>query len=63
MLQAVNALNLRHVVITSVDRDDLDDGGANQFALCIKKIRELNKEITIRNFNSRFSEKKKMLLT
>ena len=37
--RAVNALNLKHVVITSVDRDDLDDGGAEQFALCINKIR------------------------
>ena len=28
---AVNKLNLKHVVITSVDRDDLDDGGSNHF--------------------------------
>ena len=56
--KAVNALNLRHVVITSVDRDDLDDGGANQFALCIKKIRELNKEITIEILTPDFQRKK-----
>lgn len=36
---AVAALNLRHVVITSVDRDDLDDGGAAHFAAVIGAIR------------------------
>ncbi len=55
--KAVNALELRHVVITSVDRDDLDDGGANQFALCIKKIRELNKLITIEILTPDFQRK------
>ena len=33
-------MNLRYVVITSVDRDDLRDGGAQHFADCIKAIRE-----------------------
>ena len=37
---AVAKLNLKHVVITSVDRDDLEDGGANHFANCIKSIRQ-----------------------
>ena len=36
---AVAKLGLEHVVITSVDRDDLDDGGAAQFAAVIRKIR------------------------
>src|SRR6186997_1112191 len=36
---AISELGLNHVVITSVDRDDLDDGGANHFAQCIRKIR------------------------
>ena len=56
--RAVNALNLKHVVITSVDRDDLDDGGANQFAACINKIRELNKKITIEILTPDFQRKK-----
>jgi len=56
--RAVNALNLKHVVITSVDRDDLEDGGANQFASCINKIRELNKEITIEILTPDFQRKK-----
>lgn len=40
--QAVAALGLKHVVITSVTRDDLLDGGAGHFAVCIAKVRELN---------------------
>jgi len=39
LAHAVSALRLRHVVITSVDRDDLDDGGADQFVRCIEAIR------------------------
>jgi lipoic acid synthetase len=36
---AVQAMGLRHVVITSVDRDDLPDGGAEIFAQCVVEIR------------------------
>lgn len=38
---AISKLDLTHVVITSVDRDDLEDGGANHFAECIYEIRKL----------------------
>lgn len=44
---AVNALGLNHVVITSVDRDDLEDGGASHFAECITAIRALSPTMTI----------------
>lgn len=37
--EAVAALGLRHVVITSVDRDDLPDGGAGHFVACIEALR------------------------
>ncbi len=40
--QSVARLNLKHVVITSVDRDDLDDGGAQHFVNTIQDIRELS---------------------
>lgn len=40
--QAVKRLNLSYVVITSVNRDDLKDGGASQFIATIKKIKEMN---------------------
>ncbi len=45
--QAVQKLGLEHVVITSVDRDDLDDGGATHFAETITAIREANPGTTI----------------
>ena len=45
--QATKELNLKHVVITSVDRDDLDDGGANHFSEVIKETRKLNENTTI----------------
>ena len=44
---AVKRLNLRHVVITSVDRDDLKDGGSNHFYETIKTTREANPQTTI----------------
>ena len=39
--EAARQLELKHIVITSVTRDDLPDGGAGQFALTIRKLREL----------------------
>jgi len=44
---AVQKLGLNHVVITSVDRDDLDDGGAEHFAMTIRAIRKRAPETTI----------------
>jgi lipoic acid synthetase len=44
---AVNKLNLKHTVITSVDRDDLNDGGANHFYEVIIETRKLNPLTTI----------------
>jgi len=45
--QATKELNLKHVVITSVDRDDLKDGGANHFYKVINETRKINKNTTI----------------
>ena len=45
--QATKELNLKHVVITSVDRDDLVDGGADHFTKVILETRKINKETTI----------------
>jgi len=44
---AVETLGLKHVVITSVDRDDLDDGGAEHFAQTIRAVRHRSPETTI----------------
>ena len=45
--QAVKKLNLKHVVITSVDRDDLKDGGSNHFFEVISQTRKTNPNTTI----------------
>ena len=44
---AVQKLGLKHVVITSVDRDDLKDGGAEHFAMTIRAVRKRSPETTI----------------
>ena len=45
--QAVKKLNLKHVVITSVDRDDLEDGGSKHFFEVINQTRKTNPKTTI----------------
>ena len=47
LAEAVSRLNLKHVVITSVNRDDLDDGGASQFYQCVSEVRNKSPETTI----------------
>jgi len=58
---AVGELGLRHVVITSVDRDDLPDGGAGQFAESISRIRESGPETTIEVLTPDFRRKPEAL--
>ncbi|MEM8612602.1 MAG: lipoyl synthase, partial [Cyanobacteria bacterium P01_H01_bin.105] len=45
--EAVRRMRLNHVVITSVNRDDLPDGGASQFVRCIEETRKLSPGTTI----------------
>ena len=45
--EAVARLGLKHVVITSVNRDDLADGGASQFVACIEQVRQRSPFTTI----------------
>ena len=47
LAEAVRRLALNHVVITSVNRDDLPDGGASQFGHCIEAIRSVSAQTTI----------------
>ena len=47
LAKTIAALNLNYVVITSVDRDDLRDGGAGHFVECIQKVRELSPKTQI----------------
>jgi lipoic acid synthetase len=47
LAEAVRRMRLNHVVITSVNRDDLPDGGASQFVRCIEEIRAVSPNTTI----------------
>ena len=61
LAKTIAALKLRYVVITSVDRDDLRDGGAGHFVDCIRKTRELSPltqiEILTPDFRGRIDRK------
>ena len=56
---AISKMKLKYAVITSVDRDDLRDGGANQFVKCIDAIRttspHIKVEIIVPDFRGRMS--------
>ncbi|MEM8830573.1 MAG: lipoyl synthase [Cyanobacteria bacterium P01_G01_bin.19] len=47
LAEAVSRLKLNHVVITSVNRDDLEDEGASQFVRCIEEVRKVSPHTTI----------------
>ena len=47
LAEAVRRLKLNHVVITSVNRDDLPDEGASQFVRCIEEVRKVSPQTTI----------------
>ncbi len=47
LAEAIERLKLRYVVVTSVDRDDLKDGGARQFVECISSIRKTSPQTAI----------------
>lgn len=45
--RSVSLMKLRYVVLTSVDRDDLPDGGASHYAACVRAIKSLNPETAV----------------
>jgi len=47
LAKTIDDMKLKYVVITSVDRDDLRDGGAGHFAACIDRIRELSPDVRV----------------
>ena len=59
--KSVKLMGLKHCVLTSVDRDDLPDGGANIWAETIKSIKKLNPETTIETLIPDFSGKPELL--
>ncbi len=50
----VHHMGLKYVVLTSVDRDDLEDGGAQHYADCVREIRELNPETSVETLTPDF---------
>ena len=65
LAQTINAMDLSYVVITSVDRDDLRDGGSQHFVACIQAVREFNPktqiEILVPDFRGRMERALKIL--
>jgi lipoic acid synthetase len=57
LAEALRELGLKHIVITSVDRDDLADGGALQFVRCIERIRATSPATTIETLTPDFLRK------
>lgn len=63
LAEAVKKLNLRHVVITAVARDDLADEGAGHFASCVTEIREHCPDTTIEVLPADFHERRECIKT
>ncbi|WCL52937.1 lipoyl synthase [Gimibacter soli] len=55
--EACAAMGLKHIVITSVDRDDLEDGGAQQFVRVIEELRKRSPETTVEILTPDFRNK------
>src|SRR5690606_25184340 len=67
LAKTIAALRLSYVVITSVDRDDLRDGGARHYVDCIRKVRELSPatkiEVLVPDFRGRLERALEILET
>lgn len=63
--RAVKLMDLNYVVITSVDRDDLPDGGAGHYAACVREIKKMNPETAVEaltpDFNGVMSDVEKVV--
>ncbi len=53
--ESVRLMNLKYVVLTSVDRDDLADGGAAHYAACVQAIRQMNPNTAVEALTPDFS--------
>jgi lipoic acid synthetase len=62
LARTIAAMGLRYVVITSVDRDDLRDGGAAHFVECVRKVREHSPQIEIEILVPDFRGRKEVAL-
>ncbi|MCF8368263.1 MAG: lipoyl synthase [Bacteroidales bacterium] len=59
--ESVKKMGVKHCVLTSVDRDDLEDGGAEIWALTISKIKEINPNTTIETLIPDFDGKEELI--
>jgi len=59
--ESVKLLNLKHVVLTSVDRDDLDDLGAGIWAMTIREVKKVNPNTTIETLTPDFDGKEELI--
>lgn len=59
--ESVRLMGVKHVVITSVDRDDMEDGGAGIWAMTIKKVKEINPFTTIETLIPDFDGNKDLI--
>lgn len=60
--ESVRLMGLKHCVLTSVDRDDLEDGGAGIWAATIRKVKEVNPATTIEALIPDFMGKKELVM-
>jgi len=58
---SVKLMGLKHCVLTSVDRDDLDDGGAGIWSMTVREIKKLNPETTIETLIPDFDGKEELI--
>lgn len=61
LAETIRTLGLKHCVITSVDRDDLPDGGAAFWSVTIRKVKELNPETTMETLIPDFLAKRELV--
>ena len=59
--RSVDLMDLKYVVITSVDRDDLDDGGAGHYAACVKAIKTLRPQTAVEALTPDFDGRKELV--
>ena len=52
--RSVQLMNLKYVVLTSVNRDDLPDGGAGHYAACVRRVREVNPDTAVETLTPDF---------
>ncbi len=59
--EAVQLMQLKYIVLTSVDRDDLEDGGAAHYAACVREIKKINPQTAVETLTPDFSGNKQHL--